>query len=156
MQERGAEQRALFRRWPAGVSVVVAEVDGRRAALTVSSLVSLSLEPPLVGVSISLQASLHELLRNADEWAVSMLAGDQDALAQHFARSVPPIALWNGIAVREDDPRLLDGAAGWLVARTLAEHPTGDHTFFVGEIVSIEEGRAPDSLTYVHRTYKPV
>jgi flavin reductase len=156
VQERGAEQRALFRRWPAGVSVVVADVDGRRAALTVSSLISLSLEPPLVGISISRQASLHELLRAADEWAASILAGDQDRLAQHFARSMPPIALWNGIPVRDDDPRLIAGAAGWLIARTVAEHQTGDHTFFVGEIVSIEEGTAADSLTYVHRTYKSV
>ena len=156
MDDRGAEQRALFRRWPAGVSVVVAEVDGRRAALTVSTLVSLSLEPPLVGISIALQASLHELLRDADEWTVSILAGDQDHLAQHFARSVPPIALWNGIPVREDDPRLIVGAAGWLVARTVDQFRTGDHTFFVGEILSLEEGRAPDSLTYVHHMYKPV
>jgi flavin reductase (DIM6/NTAB) family NADH-FMN oxidoreductase RutF len=156
VQERGAEQRALFRRWPAGVSVVVAEVDGRRAALTVSSLVSLSLEPPLLGISIARQASLHELLRNSEQWAASMLAGNQEHLAQHFARSVPPIALWNGIPVREDDPRLIAGAAGWVVARTVAEHATGDHTFFVGEILFIEEGTAPDSLTYVHRTYKPV
>ena len=121
MEDLGAEQRALFRRWPAGVSVVVAEVDGRRAALTVSSLVSLSLEPPLVGISIAHQASLHELLRGADEWTASILSGDQEHLAQHFARSVPPIALWNGIDVREDDPRLLTGAAGWFVARTVAE-----------------------------------
>jgi flavin reductase (DIM6/NTAB) family NADH-FMN oxidoreductase RutF len=156
VEDRGAEQRALFRRWPAGVSVVVADVDGRRAALTVSSLVSLSLEPPLVGISISQQASLHELLRGADEWTASILAGDQEHLAQHFARSVPPIALWNGIVVRDDEPPLLVGAAGWLVARTIAEHGTGDHTFFVGEILSIEEGTAPDSLTYVHRSYKAV
>jgi flavin reductase (DIM6/NTAB) family NADH-FMN oxidoreductase RutF len=156
VEDRGAEQRALFRRWPAGVSVVVAEVDGRRAALTVSSLVSLSLEPPLVGISISLQASLHELLRGTEEWAASILAGDQERLARHFARSVPPIALWDGIDVREDDPRLLTGAAGWLVARMVAEHRTGDHTFFVGEIVAVEEGTARDSLTYVHHTYKPV
>jgi flavin reductase (DIM6/NTAB) family NADH-FMN oxidoreductase RutF len=156
VEDRGAEQRALFRRWPAGVSIVVAEVDGRRAALTVSSLVSLSLEPPLVGISIALQASLHELLRAADEWTASILAGNQDYLAQHFARSVPPIALWNGIPVREDDPRLLTGAAGWLVARTVAEHRTGDHTFFVGEVVRIEQGPAVDSLTYIHHTYKSV
>ncbi|MDX6475174.1 MAG: hypothetical protein QOH95_685 [Gaiellaceae bacterium] len=156
VEDRGAEQRALFRRWPAGVSVVVADVDGRRAALTVSSLVSLSLEPPLVGISISRQASLHELLRGADEWTASILAGDQERLAQHFARSVPPLVLWNGIDVREDDPRLLTGAAGWLVARTVAEHEAGDHTFFVGEILSTEEGTASDSLTYVHRTYKAV
>ena len=54
VQDRGAEQRALFRRWPAGVSVVVAEVGRAQAGLTVSSLVSLSLEPPLVGISLAL------------------------------------------------------------------------------------------------------
>jgi len=156
VQERGAEQRSLFRRWPAGVSVVVAEVDGRRAGLTVSSLVSLSLEPRLVGISIALEASLHELLREAGEWGVSILNGDQDHLAQHFARGVPPIALWNGIAVRDDDARLLEGAAGWLSVRTIQEIPTGDHTFFVGEIERLEEGTAPTSLVYVHRGYRSV
>jgi flavin reductase (DIM6/NTAB) family NADH-FMN oxidoreductase RutF len=152
-EERGAEQRALFRRWPAGVSVVVAEVDGRRAGLTVSSLVSLSLEPRLVGISVALDASLHEVLREADEWAVSILSGDQAPLAQHFARSVPPIALWNDIAVREDDPRLLADAVGWIIVRAVDRIVTGDHSFFVGEIVKLEEGRSPDSLVYVHRGY---
>ena len=153
MEERGAEQRALFRRWPAGVSVVVADVDGRRAGLTVSSLASLSLEPRLIGISIALEASLHELLREAGEWTVSILSGEQEKLAKHFARGVPPIALWNGIAVREDDPRLLADAVGWIVAKTVDEVRTGDHTFFVGEIQSIEEGRGGPSLTYVHRSY---
>jgi flavin reductase (DIM6/NTAB) family NADH-FMN oxidoreductase RutF len=152
----GAEQRSLFRGWPAGVSVVVAEVGERRHALTVSSLASLSLDPPLVGISIALQASLHELLKDAGEWAVSILGGDQAQLAHHFARNVPPIALWDGIDVREDDSRLLVGAVGWLVARTVDQVPTGDHTFFVGEVVSIEEGVAPTSLVYVHSDYIPV
>jgi flavin reductase (DIM6/NTAB) family NADH-FMN oxidoreductase RutF len=154
VQEQGADQRSLFRRWPAGVSVVVAEVGERRHGLTVSSLASLSLDPPLVGISIALQASLHELLKDADEWAVSILAGNQEHLAQHFARSVPPIALWDGIDVRDDDERLLVGAAGWLVARTVETLRTGDHTYFVGEVVSIEEGIAPDSLVYLHREYR--
>jgi flavin reductase (DIM6/NTAB) family NADH-FMN oxidoreductase RutF len=156
VEERGAEQRSLFRRWPAGVSVVVAEVGGRRAGLTVSSLISLSLEPRLVGISIAQEASLHELLRDAGEWAVSILNGNQEHLAQHFARGVPPIALWNGIEVRDDDPRLLAGAAGWLIVRTTDELRTGDHTFFVGEIESLEEGRAGTSLVYVHRGYGAV
>jgi flavin reductase (DIM6/NTAB) family NADH-FMN oxidoreductase RutF len=153
VEERGSEQRALFRRWPAGVSVVVAEVEGRRAGLTVSSLASLSLEPRLIGISIALDASLHALLRESGKWAVSLLSGEQEALAQHFARSVPPIALWNGIDVRDDDPRLLVGALGWIVARTVDEVRTGDHTFFVGEIESIEEGTGGSSLVYVHRGY---
>jgi flavin reductase (DIM6/NTAB) family NADH-FMN oxidoreductase RutF len=152
--DHGADQRSLFRRWPAGVSVVVAEVGERRHGLTVSSLASLSLDPPLVGISIALQASLHELLKDADEWAVSILGGSQEHLAQHFARSVPPIALWDGIDVRDDDPRLLKGAAGWLVARTVEQLRTGDHTYFVGEVISIEEGSAADSLVYLHREYR--
>ena len=156
MVERGAEQRALFRRWPAGVSVVVCELEGRRSGLTVSSLASLSLEPPLVGISIAHDASLHELLRDAGEWGVSLLAGDQEHLAQHFARSMPPLVLWDGIEVRDDDPRLLAGAAGWLTARTVQEVVTGDHTFFVGEILSLELSTEATSLVYVHRGYESV
>jgi flavin reductase (DIM6/NTAB) family NADH-FMN oxidoreductase RutF len=153
VSEIGAEQRALFRRWPAGVSVVVAESDGRRAGLTVSSLVSLSLEPALVGISLARSASLYEVLDDAGEWGVSILAGDQDGLAQHFARSVPPIALWNGITVRDDDPRLLVGAIGWIVARTVDAVATGDHTLFLGEVQSLEAGSGAGALVYHDRRY---
>jgi flavin reductase (DIM6/NTAB) family NADH-FMN oxidoreductase RutF len=153
VHDLGSQQRSLFRRWADGVSVVVAELDGRRHGLTVSSLTSLSLTPPLVGISIALEASLHELLRDAREFGVSMLSGDQEEIAKHFARSVPPIALWNGIDVREDDPRLLTGAAGWLTARTIDEVRAGDHTFFVAEVHTVEEGSAPTSLAYLHSSY---
>ena len=153
MDDCGAEPRSLFRRWPTGVSVVVAESGGRRAGLTVNSLVSLSLEPPLVGISLARSASLFEVRREADEWAVSILAGDQDHLAQHFARSVPPLVLWDGIAVREDDPRLLADAVGWLIVRTIQEVDAGDHMFFVGEIHSIEPGPGRGALVYLDRRY---
>ena len=150
----GSEQRSLFRRWPAGVSIVIAEVDGVRHGRTISSLVSLSLEPSLVGISVAHSASIHELLRSADTWAVSVLAGGQEELAQRFALSgVPPLVLWQDVEVREDDPRLIAGAAGWLTARTVEMIVTGDHTFFVGDVESIEEGRAPTTLVYAYRTY---
>jgi flavin reductase (DIM6/NTAB) family NADH-FMN oxidoreductase RutF len=151
--EIGLEQRALFRRWPSGVSVVVAEAHGRRAGLTVSSFVSLSLTPPLVGLSLSVEASLYEVLQDAGEWGVSILGGDHARLAQHFSRSVPPIAQWDGISVREDDPRLLVGAVGWIVARTVESVAVGDHTFFIGEVQHLEAGDATDSLVYMEREY---
>jgi flavin reductase (DIM6/NTAB) family NADH-FMN oxidoreductase RutF len=149
----GDEQRALFRRWPAGVSVVVAEAAGRRGGMTVSSLLSLSLEAHLVGISIAVDASLHGVLEESAEWCLSILAGNQEPLAQHFAQSLAPEALWRGIDVRDDDSRLLQGAAAWLVARTLDAVRTGDHTLFVGEVVSCELGTATSSLAYVHRGY---
>ncbi len=153
MSAVGIDQRTLFRRWPAGVSVVVAEAGGRRAGLTVSSLISVSLEPPLVAISLSRSASLYEVLREAGEWGVSILAGAQAALAQHFARNVPPIALWDGIAVRDDEPRFLAGAVGWLLVATVEEVVLGDHALFVGGLRGLEHGPGVGSLVYLDRRY---
>ena len=138
------ELRAVMRRVPAGVAVVTVDVAGQRLGLTVASLVSLSLEPPLVGFAIRRDAALHELLREAGELAVSVLAAGQEHLAQHFARGVPPIALWEGIPLREgpEGPPQLDGAVAWLRCRLTEEHPTGDHTFFVTAVEAAEPGRA--------------
>jgi flavin reductase len=149
----GDDLRSLMRRFPAGVAVVGVDLEGERLALTIGTLIPLSLAPPLVGFAVRREAALHELLRRARRFGVSLLAAGQEDVAQHFARGVPPIALWNGIDVREDDPRLLAGAAAWLTARTVDHFRTGDHTFFVAELLTLEEGRAPTSLVYVHRGY---
>jgi flavin reductase len=150
----GAEgQKALFRRWAAGVSVVVAESGGRRAGLTVSSLESVSLEPQLVSISIGREASLFEVLDEAGEWGVSILGRGQEHLAQHFARSVPPLVLWDGIPVRDDDPRLLDAAVGWIVAETVEKFAAGDHCIFLGAVRALEPGPGQGALVYLDRRY---
>jgi flavin reductase (DIM6/NTAB) family NADH-FMN oxidoreductase RutF len=148
------ELRNVMRLIPAPVAVVTVDLEGERVGLTVASLVSLSLEPPLVGVAIRRDAALHELLRRAGEFGVSVLAEGQEHLAQHFARGVPPIALWQGVDVREGDgPPLLEGALAWLRCRLTDEHETGDHTLFVGEVTGAETGRAERALVYLDRRY---
>jgi flavin reductase (DIM6/NTAB) family NADH-FMN oxidoreductase RutF len=132
------------------VAVLTVDADDERLGLTVGTVVSLSLEPPLVGVSVARQAAMHELLRRAGSFALSLLAGDQDAVAQHFARGVPPVAHWHGIEWREGTTGapLLEGALGWIECRLDSELETGDHTFFVGAVESVERGR--DGLALVH------
>src|SRR5436190_11304013 len=136
--------RALMRRFPTGVAVVAVDAGAQELALTVGTLVSLSLEPPLVGFGIRRDAALHELLREAGAFAVSLLAAGQESLAQHFARGVPPIALWEGIA-RRPGPHtgapLLEDAVGWLEARLQSEQDAGDHSWFVGAVLATELGR---------------
>jgi flavin reductase (DIM6/NTAB) family NADH-FMN oxidoreductase RutF len=147
-----------MRGFPAGVAVASVDAAGGRLALTVGSLASLSLEPPLVGVAIGREAAMHELLREAGAFGVSLLAGDQEALAQHFARGVPPIALWHGVEWRPGPVTgspLLDGAVGWLECRVDAEHPAGDHSLFVGEVIAVERGRSVSGLVYVGSAYRP-
>jgi flavin reductase (DIM6/NTAB) family NADH-FMN oxidoreductase RutF len=146
----GEELREVMRRFPAPVAVVTAEVDGERFGLTVGSLVSLSLEPPLAGISIGKDSSSHEPIRRAGGWAASLLGGGQTRIAQHFARSgIPPLALWHGVDVR-DGPRgpLVEGALGWLECRTVAENEAGDHTIFIAEVEAIELGASGEGLVY--------
>lgn len=152
----GEDLREAMRRFAAGIAVVTVDGDGHRLGLTVGSLVSLSLDPPLVGVSIGHQSSVYEPLRQAGRFVVNLLAGDQDRLAAHFARSVPPIAQWEGIPLHASNlaEPLLDGALAWLECRTRAEHAAGDHTIFVAEVRSIELGRRAPGLVYVQSGYR--
>ena len=151
----GEALKALLRDVPRAVSVVTVDASGQRVGLTVETVVSLSLEPPLVGISIGRHAALHELLREAGAFAISLLAEGQEHLAQHFARGVPPIALWAGIEHRvgELGAPLLEGALGWIDCRLAAEHPAGDHTFFIGEVSSVERGPGREALVHVRQGY---
>lgn len=151
----GEDLRGVMRRFPTGVAVVTVDAHGDRLGVTVSAFVSLSLEPPLVGVSIGREARVHELLREAGGFAVSLLAGGQEWLAQHFARSTPPIAMWHGVAHHEgsEGAPLLAGALGWLECRLWAEYPAGDHTFFVGEVLAAELGANAPALIHVASSY---
>jgi flavin reductase (DIM6/NTAB) family NADH-FMN oxidoreductase RutF len=146
-----ADLRALLGRFPAGVAVVTVDAGGQRLGLTVGSLVGLSLDPPLVGFSVSRQAALHELLRGAGGCAISLLAAGQDWLAEHFARGVPPIGMWHGVAT-EPGARgapLLVGALGWLECAVRDEVAVGTHTLFVCEVERVEQGVDAPALVRV-------
>ena len=147
--------RALFRELPSPVGVVTVVVAGESAGLTVDSFVSLSADPPLVGIALRRHAALHELLREAGSFAISILASGQEHLAQHFARGVPPIAHWTGIETTPGElgAPLIEGALGWVECRLALEHEVGDHTLFVGEAVSVRRGPGREALVHLHRTY---
>jgi len=157
MAATGDELRQAMRRYPSGVCVVTVDDDGTALGTTVGSLVSLSLEPPLVGISVGHQSSIHLPLRHAGRFAVSILSADQAELAKHFARSVPPIAQWVGIERREGpgpEP-LLAGAVAWLGCEVASEHEAGDHTVFGGALEWVELGGHAGGLVYVGGEYRP-
>ena len=138
----GDELRELMRRFPAGVAIVGVDLEGERLGLTIGTLIPLSLEPPLVGFAVRRGAALHELLRGSGTFGASLLAAGQEAVAQHFARGVPPIAIWEGIDVREGEGPPLR-----------AEVPAGEDTFFVGDVLFVEEGARERPLVYVDQGY---
>jgi len=147
--------RTLLGRFPSGVCVVTVDAGGQRLGLTVGSLVGLSLDPPLVGFAISREAAMHELFREAGGCAISLLAEGQDWLAQHFARGVPPIAMWHGVAAEPGaaGAPLLVGALGWLECTLREEVAAGTHTFFVCDVRRVELGEDAPALVRVRGEY---
>jgi len=153
----GDELRAVMRRFPAPVAVVTADYEGDRIGLTVGSLVSVSLEPMLVAISLGRAQAAHELIRGARAFAVSLLSGEQEDLARRFAQGMPPLALWHGVEARESAAGpLLEGALGWLQCRLWGSYDAGDHTLFVGEVTAVERGRGDPPLVHVGQAYRPL
>ena len=133
----GDDLRGLMRLWPHGVSILSVDIDGDRMGVTVSSLVSLSLEPPLVGVSIGKEASCYELLRAAGRLRGQpprLGSGGNRAPVRRRPAADRPLggrrdARGRRRAAHRGRARLDRGA------RRRTEPDVGDHTFFVAEVL---------------------
>ena len=129
--------RDALMRFASGVTVLsVRGADGADHGMTISAFVSLSLEPPLVLACVDVNATVLPHLRNADLFAVSILAAGQDAISQRFAEHDVP--RFDGIAITHapEGPALIDGAVAHMICRRVAEHPGGDHVIIIGEVLS--------------------
>lgn len=150
--------RGLMQLFPHGVAVVSVDGGEQEVGLTVSSLVSLSLEPPLVGLAVARQAAMHELVVEAGAFAVSLLAEGQERIAEHFARGVPPLVHWLGIDLVSDTegPPLIAGAVGWLRADVAWSAEAGTHTFVAGAVTWAGTGPGARALVRARGTWAAV
>ena len=129
---------ALRRRWVSGVAVVtVLDGDGGFRGVSVSSVLVVSVEPPIVAVALSLQGSVHQLLNPGTTFAVSVLDRSQTFLAERFAGRAPlPDTAFTGVPhrVHASGLPMMEDAIGWCVATVTQAIPAGDHVLVLGEI----------------------
>jgi flavin reductase (DIM6/NTAB) family NADH-FMN oxidoreductase RutF len=130
--------RQALAQFASGVTVVTTrDAGGEPLGLTVSAFSSVSLQPPLVLVSVDVGSEAHAGFRDAGVFGVSILAEGQDAVSRLFARP--------GRAKFLEVPMQLGPRGLWMVPDALAHiecevraaHPAGDHILYLGEIVSL-------------------
>jgi flavin reductase (DIM6/NTAB) family NADH-FMN oxidoreductase RutF len=148
----------LLEALPGGACVVAVDAEGRRLGLTVDSLVSLSLDPPLVGFVVGNDNPILELLGDAGGCAISILAGGQEWLADHFAEGARPIAMWHALAGEPGavGAPLFVGALGWLECSLLDVVDLGSSTLSVLAIRRMEPGTQAPALVRVRGAYATV
>ena len=142
--------RSVLGRFASGITVVTTrDSDQRDLGMTVSAFCSVSLRPALVQVCVDHVASLHRALLQAQWYAVSILAADQEALSRRFSAAISTHR-FDGIGYKrgESGMLLLDDALAHLECRIVGAHDAGDHTMFVGEVESASARGAQPLLYY--------
>ncbi len=128
-----AQFRQLLGRFATGVTVLTTrDAAGHPIGMTASSVASVSLEPPLVLVSVSQAHDMHAALKTARRFVLNVLAADQEAIARRFAAEHPD--RFDGIGYQESKHGIpvLDGVLASIECEKQAVTPGGDHTVFFG------------------------
>jgi len=135
--------------------------DGRDdLGITVTSFMSVSMDPPMVGVGIAAGSYLREVLDRQDRWAATILADDQRALAGRFAAEGRPSArLLIAAAPHHRGPHsgalIIDNGLTALECETRQRIEAGDHTLMVAEILGIDyAATGGHPLIRVNRRYR--
>lgn len=128
-----------------GVTIVTTvDAAGNKVGLTANSFNSVSLDPPMVLWSLARNSQSLDAFRNATHFAVHILAADQEALSNIFAKKgadkFSGLTVSNGLG----DAPLLDGCSARFQCRTAFQYEGGDHIIFVGEVEAFDHSpKAP-------------
>ncbi|MER7134289.1 flavin reductase family protein [Streptosporangium saharense] len=152
--------RRAFGMFATGVTVVTVG-GGSPHAMTANSFTSVSLDPPLVLVCVDRGAIMHGCLTAEGSFGVSVLAADQEGLARHFSNR------WRALGIAQFDA--VDWRSGPLtgsplLAGTLARfecelwrtYDGGDHSIFIGRVLSMEQQDDRDGLLFFHGRFRRI
>lgn len=129
--------RQLLGRFTTGVVVLTARAaDGHPQGMTINSLASVSLEPPLVSVAIDRSAEMHATLVSSSHFALNILAADQEGVSRRFAGNRE--GRFDGVGYQESPLGFvwLDGALAHLECERVSLHEAGDHTIIVASLLT--------------------
>ncbi len=157
LSPRGEDLRRAMRRWVTGVSIVTAAHEGKRHGMTVNSFVSVSLDPPLVTVTLANTTRTHKLVSASGRFGVTILDIHQQNLSDRFAGRIPEDGdRFHDVQIFSlsgEIPLLSDGLAA-LECRVVHRYEMPHSTLFIGEVEQVWIREDGEPLVYVNRAYR--
>jgi flavin reductase (DIM6/NTAB) family NADH-FMN oxidoreductase RutF len=145
-----------MRAWSSGVTIVTAAYAGEQHGMTVSSFTSVSLEPPLIMVSLHTESRTHRLVHAAGAFAVNILSADQAALSDRFAgRAAEDEDRFVGLEIEMlvTGAPVLKVALARLDCRVAQVISAGMNTIFLAEVLAARGEGKGLPLVYHDRKY---
>lgn len=151
------EFRRACGQFPTGVTVVTVREGAGARGMTANSFTSVSLDPPLILVSIDRRNRTHALLQTGSRFAVNLLSEAQRQWSDRFAGRQGDLQ-----SVFDDLPHcrtadglpLLSGTLAAFVCRVAAIHPAGDHSLVIGRVEQIVTSPGAAPLLFFDSAYR--
>lgn len=131
--------RNTMGRFATGVAVVTTAADGTPHGMTVNSLTSVSLEPPLLLVCLTIGARSTEAITQAGRFAVNILSARQEQLALRFARRGEDHFAGLDLTYCQHRVPVIPDAFAHLECDVERHFVAGDHVIVIGEVRSVCE-----------------
>lgn len=148
--------RVAMRMWATGITVVSSEHQGYRHGMTVSSFTSVSLDPPLVLVSLEHGRTTYHLIERSGKFGVSVLSQQHREISERFAgRQTEQDDRFAGLdtfTLVSNIP-LLVGSLSALDCQVVSSYDVGTHTLFIGEVLSVSNSISGAPLIYFNQDY---
>jgi flavin reductase (DIM6/NTAB) family NADH-FMN oxidoreductase RutF len=152
--------RDIWGNFATGVTVITTDVEGFLHGMTANAVVSVSLDPLLMIVSVDKNTRCHGQLHAAKKFGVSFLGEEQEVVSSAFAkRGDPEQGTLRGMPFHTGPhgTPLLDGALAYLECKVADVLPGGDHDLFVGEALGGEIVRAESApLLFFRGRYRKI
>lgn len=138
------ELRQVMGHFATGVTIITTLTKaGEMHGLTANAFTSVSLEPPLLLISVDKKAESWPAFEESRVFTVNILADDQEGLSRKFA--VSGGNKFGGVAYRigANGAPILDGTLAYIECTLYAAYDGGDHSIYLGEIqqAEIHEGK---------------
>jgi flavin reductase (DIM6/NTAB) family NADH-FMN oxidoreductase RutF len=153
------KQQNLFKEvmgnYPTGVTIVTTCGEDGPVGLTVNSFASVSLDPLLILWSIDHRVSSINTFKNADGFAVHVLAGDQQELCKLFAsRNTDRFGNCKWSLSSHNLP-IIENTYAVLQCKKFKQVEAGDHTILIGEVTDITVNDK-EPMLYHRRNFGPI
>ncbi len=151
------EYRDIIGRFATGVTVVTTAVDGWLHGMTANAITSVSLDPLLLLVCVDKTAHTHDHLIQAGAFAVNILSEEQQDVSQIFAASSEPEeGRLQGVAyqIGGNGAPIIDGCIAHIECEASEHTDAGDHTIFIGSVLSAAVNREAPPLLFYRGKYR--
>ena len=146
-----------MRAWTTGVAIVTATYEGRRHGMTISSFASISLDPPLIVISLQTASRTHDVVARAQAFGVTILSAGQQDLSERFASN--EFSMSERLDELETETLvtgapLIKGGLAYLDCQVRQSIPAGMNTLFIAEVAAVRGDDHDEPLVYHDRAYR--